>query len=98
MRKTLLACALLALPVLKGWLAPLSSLGASVVVANPTGSTDHVGMVRLGLRADDLRQASAVLASVLLSAANSDENVPANVMPTRPDGSDPFKYKDPATD
>jgi hypothetical protein len=114
-----------AVPVLKGWLSPLTSLGAGAVVANPTGSTDHVGMVRLGLpafqfiqdpldyestvhhssvdsfdhlRADDLRQASAVLASVLVSAANSDKNVPANVMPTKPDDSDPFRYKDPNTD
>jgi hypothetical protein len=47
------------------------------------------------LRADDLRQASAVLASVLLSAANSDKDVPANVMPTRPSDTDPFKYADP---
>jgi carboxypeptidase Q len=113
-----------AVPLLKGWLAPLSSLGASSVVANPTGSTDHVGMVRLGLpafqfiqdpldyestvhhssvdsydhlRADDLRQASAVLASVLLASANSDKTVPANVMPTRPDDSDPYKYRDPAS-
>jgi hypothetical protein len=111
-----------AVPLLKAWLSPLTSLGAGAVVANPTGSTDHVGMVRLGLpafqfiqdpldyestvhhssvdtfdhlRADDLRQASAVLASVLLSAANSDKDVPANVMPTRPSDTDPFKYADP---
>jgi len=111
-----------AVPLLKGWLSPLTSLGAGSVVANPTGSTDHVGLVRLGLpafqfiqdpldyestvhhssvdtfdhlRADDLRQASAVLASVLLSAANSDKDVPANVMPTRPADTDPFKYADP---
>jgi hypothetical protein len=111
-----------AVPVLKSWLSPLSSLGASAVVAKPTGSTDHVGMARLGLpafqfiqddldysstvhhssvdtfdhlRSDDLRQASAVLASVLLSAANSEQSVPANVLPTRPDDSDPFRYKDP---
>jgi Zn-dependent M28 family amino/carboxypeptidase len=37
--------------VLRSWLAPFSSLGASAVVAKPTGSTDHVGMVRLGLPA-----------------------------------------------
>jgi Zn-dependent M28 family amino/carboxypeptidase len=114
-----------AVPVLRGWLAPLGSLDANAVVANPTGSTDHVGMVRLGLpafqfiqdpldyestahhssvdsfdhlRADDLRQASAVMASVLLSAANSDKVVPANVLPNRPDDSDPFRYKDPNSD
>jgi hypothetical protein len=40
-----------AVPVLKGWLAPYASLGAGAVVAKPTGSTDHVGMVKLGLPA-----------------------------------------------
>jgi hypothetical protein len=111
-----------AVPLLRAWLAPLGSLDASAVVANPTGSTDHVGLVRLGLpgfqfiqdpldydttvhhssadsfdhlRPDDLRQAAAVLASVLLAAANSDKTVPPNVLPTRPDDSDPFRYKDP---
>ena len=47
------------------------------------------------LRPDDLRQASAVLASVLLAAANDDKTVPANVLPNRPDDSDPFRYRDP---
>jgi hypothetical protein len=111
-----------AVPLLHQWLSPLSSLDANAVVANPTGSTDHVGLVRLGLpafqfiqdpldyettahhssvdtfdhlRPDDLRQASAVLASVLLAAANSDKTVPANVLPSKPDDSDPFRYKDP---
>jgi hypothetical protein len=50
------------------------------------------------LRADDLRQAAAVLASVLLSAANSDKVVPPNVLPGKPDDSDPFRYKDPNAD
>jgi len=40
-----------ATPMLKDWLAPFASLGASAVVAEPTGSTDHVGMVRIGLPA-----------------------------------------------
>ncbi len=40
-----------AAPMLKAWLAPFASLGASAVVAEPTGSTDHVGMVRIGLPA-----------------------------------------------
>ena len=44
------------------------------------------------LRADDLRQAAVVLASVLLSAANSDEPLPRMPMPTRPPASDPFAY------
>jgi Zn-dependent M28 family amino/carboxypeptidase len=40
-----------AAPILKEWLAPFASLGATTVVAEPTGSTDHVGMVKLGLPA-----------------------------------------------
>ncbi len=40
-----------AAPILKDWLAPFASLGASTVVAEPTGSTDHVFMVKLGLPA-----------------------------------------------
>jgi hypothetical protein len=40
-----------AMPILKAWLAPFHSLGADAVVASPTGSTDHVGMVRVGLPA-----------------------------------------------
>jgi hypothetical protein len=114
-----------AVPVLKGWLAPYAMLGAGAVVAKPTGSTDHVGMVRLGLpayqfiqdpldyettvhhsssdtfdhlRTDDLRQAAAVMAGVLLSAANSEKVVPGNVVPGRADDSDPFRYKDPAAE
>lgn len=35
----------------KEWLAPFSSLGASSVVAQPTGGTDHVVMERVGLPA-----------------------------------------------
>lgn len=38
-------------PQLKEWLSPFASLGASTVVAQPTGSTDHVFMSRLGLPA-----------------------------------------------
>ncbi|MGZ6016783.1 MAG: hypothetical protein ACXWKM_13670, partial [Phenylobacterium sp.] len=40
-----------AAPILKEWLAPFASLGATTVVAEPTGSTDHVGLVKLGLPA-----------------------------------------------
>jgi carboxypeptidase Q len=40
-----------AVPMLRNWLAPFESLGASKVVAGPTGSTDHVVMTRLGLSA-----------------------------------------------
>jgi carboxypeptidase Q len=38
-------------PIFKDWFAPFASLGASTVVAEPTGSTDHVFMVKLGLPA-----------------------------------------------
>lgn len=114
-----------AVPVLRDWLAPLSSLGASNVVAGPTGGTDHVGLVRLGLpafqfiqdpldygsrvhhtsidtfdhlRPQDLRQAAVVLASVLLSAANSDKPIPRNVLPSQPNDTNPFRYEDPDKD
>lgn len=40
-----------AAPILKEWLQPFASLGANAVVAQPTGSTDHVFMVKLGLPA-----------------------------------------------
>lgn len=40
-----------AMPVLRNWLAPFESLGANRVVAQNTGSTDHVMMTRLGLPA-----------------------------------------------
>ena len=40
-----------AAPILKEWLAPFACLGASTVVAEPTGGTDHVFMVKLGLPA-----------------------------------------------
>ncbi|MDY6923630.1 MAG: M20/M25/M40 family metallo-hydrolase [Pseudomonadota bacterium] len=44
------------------------------------------------LRPDDLRQAAVILASVLLSAANSDEPLPRMPLPTRPTASDPFAW------
>jgi hypothetical protein len=47
------------------------------------------------LRADDLRQASVVLAGVLLEAANSDKELPRPPMPRQPLPSDPFKYEYP---
>ena len=46
---------------------------------------DHV-------RGDDLRQASVVLAGVLLEAANSDKELPRPPLPTQPAPTDPFKY------
>ena len=39
------------MPTFKAWLEPFASLGANAVVAAPTGSTDHVGMQRIGLPA-----------------------------------------------
>jgi carboxypeptidase Q len=47
------------------------------------------------LKADDLRQAAVVLASILLSAANSDEPLPRMPLPTLPTASDPFAYPAP---
>lgn len=44
------------------------------------------------LKADDMRQASMVLAGVLLSAANSDKMLPRAVLPTQPAPTDPFAY------
>jgi carboxypeptidase Q len=38
-------------PTFREWLAPFASLGASAVVAEPTGGTDHVFLSRLGLPA-----------------------------------------------
>jgi hypothetical protein len=40
-----------AVPILREWLAPFASMGASAVVAEPTGSTDHVFLSHLGLPA-----------------------------------------------
>jgi carboxypeptidase Q len=114
-----------AVPVLKEWLSPLSSLGATNVVAAPTSGTDHVGMAALGLpafqfiqdpldygstvhhsavdtfdhlRPQDLRQAAAVMATVLLTAANSDKAIPRNVLPTEPKPTNPFEYGNPEED
>ncbi len=44
------------------------------------------------MRPDDLRQASVVLAGVLLEAANSDKELPRPPLPTQPQPTDPFKY------
>lgn len=50
---------------------------------------DHV-------RAEDLRQAAVVLASVLMDAANVDKPLPRKVTPSQPRITDPFHYPDPA--
>lgn len=45
-----------AVPIFHEWLAPLASMGAGAVVAEPTGSTDHVFLSRLGLPAFEFIQ------------------------------------------
>jgi len=109
-------------PILKEWLAPFASLGATAVVAEPTGGTDHVLMARLGLpafqfiqdpldyetvvhhsnvdtydhlRPADMRQASVVLATLLLDAADADKPLPRLALPTKPSDTNPFRYDDP---
>lgn len=44
------------------------------------------------MKADDLRQAAVIMAGMLLSAANSDKELPRPPLPTQPVPSDPFKY------
>jgi len=111
-----------AVPLLREWLQPFASMGASAVVASPTGGTDHVFMQSVGLpgfqfvqdpldynsrthhssvdtfdhlKAEDLRQASTVLAGMLLEAANSPKTLPRMPVPTKPELSNPYKYDDP---
>jgi len=50
------------------------------------------------LKGDDMRQGATVLAGVLLQAANSDEVLPREPLPTEQQPTDPFKYHDPAQD
>ena len=111
-----------AVPMLREWLSPFSSMGASTVAIQRTGGTDHVFMQRAGipgyqfiqdpldydsrihhtgvdtydhLKADDLRQASTILASLLHQAAASDKVLPRMPLPAQPVVADPFKYEDP---
>jgi carboxypeptidase Q len=44
------------------------------------------------LKAEDMRQGSMILASVLLSAANADQPLPRPPLPTKPVTTDPFAY------
>ncbi len=44
------------------------------------------------LKADDMRQGSIVLASVLLGASNADQPLPRPPLPTKPVVTDPFAY------
>jgi Zn-dependent M28 family amino/carboxypeptidase len=114
---------LAAVPVLKEWLAPFESLGASAVVAEPTDGTDHVFLSALGLpafqfvqdpleyesrvhhsnldtydhlRIEDLKQASVILATLVLDAANSARPMPRRTLPTQPGVTDPFSYREPS--
>jgi hypothetical protein len=106
----------------KEWLAPFASMGATSVVASPTGGTDHVYMQAIGvpgyqfiqdpldydsrihhtsidtfdhLKAEDMRQASVVLAGILFQSANSAKTLPRMPLPTQPVATSPFKYDDP---
>lgn len=45
--------------------------------------------------ADDIRQASTIMAAMLWQAANSDTELPRPPLPTEPTKSDPFKVEDP---
>jgi carboxypeptidase Q len=114
-----------AVPLLREWLQPFTSMGAKSVVAKPTGGTDHVFMQAVGipgyqfiqdpldygsrvhhssidtfdhLKAEDLRQASVVLAGMLLEAANSAKTLPRMPLPTQGTPTSPFKYDDPDED
>lgn len=111
-----------AVPLLKEWMAPFASMGATAVVAAPTGGTDHVYMQAVGvpgfqfvqdpldygsrlhhtnidtldhMKPEDLRQASVVMAGMLLAAANSDKELPRPPVPSRPLPTDPFEYEYP---
>ena len=46
------------------------------------------------LKAEDMRQGSIVLASVLVSAANAEKALPRPPLPTKPAVTDPFAYPD----
>lgn len=106
-------------PIFREWLAPFAAMGASAVVIQKTGGTDHVFMQQVGapgfqfiqdpldydsrihhtnadtfdhLKGNDMRQASTILASFLLNAANADKALPRPPLPTKPAVTDPFAY------
>lgn len=108
-------------PIFREWLAPFGPMGASSVVIQKTGGTDHVFMQAVGvpgfqfiqdpldyesrvhhssidtfdhLKGDDMRQASTILASFLLDAANADKPLPRPPLPTKPAVTDPYAYRD----
>ena len=47
------------------------------------------------MRADDMRQASVIIAGMLLQAAMSDKELPRAPLPSAPDPTDPFLVQDP---
>jgi hypothetical protein len=49
------------------------------------------------MRADDMRQASVIIAGMLWQSANSDKELPRQPLPSQPSASDPFKVKDNST-
>jgi hypothetical protein len=48
------------------------------------------------LKAEDLRQASVVLAGLLFESANSAKTLPRMPLPSKPTPVNPFEYDDPA--
>ncbi len=106
-------------PIFREWLAPFAAMGATSVVFQKTGGTDHVFLQAVGLqgfqfiqdpldyfprthhtsldtfdhlKGDDMRQASTILASFLLNAANADKALPKPPLPTKPAVTDPYAY------
>jgi len=47
------------------------------------------------LRPQDMRQAAVILATMLLDAADAEQPLPRNALPTRPVETNPFRYDDP---
>ncbi len=106
-------------PIFREWLSPFAAMGATSVVIQKTGGTDHLSMQAVGipgfqfiqdpldyetrvhhtgidtydhLKGDDMRQASTIMASFLLNAANADKPLPRPPLPTKPATTDPYAY------
>lgn len=107
------------MPIFREWLSPFSGMGASAVVIDRTGGTDHYFMQAIGLpgfqfvqdpldystrihhtgadtfdhlKGDDMRQASIIIASFLVNAANAEKALPKPPLPTKPAPTDPYAY------